>query len=256
MQPIRHVLAMAALATLAALANPAQAQATIDQAKATTKGIGGGDTAGFPITITQPGSYKLMSNLVIASPTVGAIHVTAPNVTIDLNGFSITGPNTCNPQTKTCTQAYGSVNGIYSEASNTTVMNGSVSGFSFAGISLHSRGSVARNVFVEHNILVGLFVNDGRIESATAQFNGSGMSLYGGVITNSYASNNLANGFNLNGGLLIASSAMSNGAAGVQFSGGGGGIRESFFQYNTGPAINSGGWGASMGNNLCNNLAC
>jgi hypothetical protein len=47
---------------------------------------------GFPYTITQPGSYKLSGNLSV--PTgLTAIYITVPKVTIDLNGFSITGIN-------------------------------------------------------------------------------------------------------------------------------------------------------------------
>jgi hypothetical protein len=44
---------------------------------------------GFPYTISQPGSYKLSGNLVVASLANG-IQITASNVTLDLNGFSIT----------------------------------------------------------------------------------------------------------------------------------------------------------------------
>src|SRR5271156_6144744 len=49
---------------------------------------------GFPYKITQPGSYKLSGNLVVPANTDG-IDINVSNVTIDLNGFKISGPVTC-----------------------------------------------------------------------------------------------------------------------------------------------------------------
>jgi len=45
-----------------------------------------------PITITEPGSYQLGSNLKVINRNVTAITVAADNVTIDLAGFTIEGP--------------------------------------------------------------------------------------------------------------------------------------------------------------------
>jgi hypothetical protein len=42
-------------------------------------------SGGFPYQITQSGSYTLSGNLV--SPSNTAINITAPNVTLDLNGL-------------------------------------------------------------------------------------------------------------------------------------------------------------------------
>jgi hypothetical protein len=53
----------------------------IDQAAVKTAG-------GFPFKITQPGSYRLTSNLVVPA-TANGIMVPASNVFLDLNGFSI-----------------------------------------------------------------------------------------------------------------------------------------------------------------------
>ena len=63
----------------------------IDQNKALAGNVTPGDTAGFPVTISQPGSYRLSSNLTVPSGQ-SAITITVPNVTIDLNGFSMTTP--------------------------------------------------------------------------------------------------------------------------------------------------------------------
>src|SRR5262245_19784313 len=42
-----------------------------------------------PVTIAVPGSYYLTSNLNVAGGP--AVAITAPNVTLDLNGFTISG---------------------------------------------------------------------------------------------------------------------------------------------------------------------
>jgi hypothetical protein len=101
---MNRTLAPVAAALLLLGLPAAHAQTTIDQNKAMTKGIGQGDSAGFPVTITQPGSYRLMSNLSVPAGLDGIV-ITAPNVTIDLNGYTIAGPNTCDVVAKTCTTA-------------------------------------------------------------------------------------------------------------------------------------------------------
>ena len=60
-------------------------------------GVTATDTAGFPVTIAASGSYRLTGNLVVTDKNTTVIEVTNPakQVTIDLNGFSISGPVTC-----------------------------------------------------------------------------------------------------------------------------------------------------------------
>ena len=67
----------------------------IDQTKALNGGVTANDTAGFPVTLSQPGHYRLTGNLTVSDPMAQAIYITAPNVTLDLNGFTIQGPNKC-----------------------------------------------------------------------------------------------------------------------------------------------------------------
>ena len=63
----------------------------IDQNRALAGNVTPGDTAGYPITLSQPGSYRLSSNLTVPF-NLTAIEVTTPFVIIDLNGFTISGP--------------------------------------------------------------------------------------------------------------------------------------------------------------------
>jgi hypothetical protein len=60
-----------------------------------TNGLTGCPTGGhFPIVICQPGSYRLSGNLTVPDANTTAIQITANDVAIDLNGFSISGPGT------------------------------------------------------------------------------------------------------------------------------------------------------------------
>ncbi len=106
---------------------------------------GRGSTAGFPIVINQPGSYKLATNLTNIPLNVDAIDIRANNVTFDLNGHAITGPGA------TGNNASG-IAGIFLMPPvffHSVVLNGSVSGFKF-GLNLGPY-SVYRDLFVSGN---------------------------------------------------------------------------------------------------------
>jgi hypothetical protein len=80
----------------------------------------------FPYVINKPGSYVLTSNLTVPSGAGYGIYISSPNVTVNLNGFAITGSlvctvSSCNSNTVTY--------GIYSAVQGATVENGFVSGF-------------------------------------------------------------------------------------------------------------------------------
>jgi hypothetical protein len=65
----------------------------------------------FPIQITEPGNYRLNTNFVGAGPTSTVISIESSDVTLDLNGFSISGPNA----------------GIRGSGRNIAISNGSIS---------------------------------------------------------------------------------------------------------------------------------
>jgi len=118
-------------------------------------------SGGFPYQITQPGSYRLSSDLVVSGST-NAINITTSNVTLDLNGFTITGP--------------GAYSGVYGISDNGTspvaiaIRNGSLSGWTFAvnlstcnycsvqQLSVHGGGSgiyAGTGALISGNILTG-----------------------------------------------------------------------------------------------------
>src|SRR5262245_43423647 len=67
----------------------------IDQDRALAGNVTLGDAPGFPVTISQSGSYRLSGNLTVTNVDTTVIQVTADAVTLDLNGFSIIGPAIC-----------------------------------------------------------------------------------------------------------------------------------------------------------------
>jgi len=62
----------------------------IDQNRALAGNVTPGDAPGFPVSITQPGSYRLSGNLLVGTTNVAAIQIMASDVTLDLNGFGVT----------------------------------------------------------------------------------------------------------------------------------------------------------------------
>jgi len=112
---------------IASLAGSAQAQTKINKPP----------PGGFPIKITKPGSYILTNNLFVSALLVNAINVTTSNVSIDLNGFSISGPGGASPGTGIGINASGT--------SNVSIRNGMVTQMGGSGVVLGDN-SVVRDV--------------------------------------------------------------------------------------------------------------
>jgi hypothetical protein len=103
----------------------------------------------LPVTISTQGLFCLTGNLATAQTSGNAIEIDANNVTLDLNGWKVGG------------QVAGTgtlATGIYSTAANVTIKNGIVRGFEY-GILLYGRGAVVRDMLVDQNTALGIFVN-------------------------------------------------------------------------------------------------
>lgn len=140
-----HLLPFAFFTALTIAATPAGAvdgSVLITQAKAIAGAVTPGDAPGFPVTITAGGSYSLASNLQVPAGLTGIL-VTGVEVTIDLNGFRITGGGG------------GSGIGINGRQRGLTVRNGTIRAFGGDGIS--SAGAM-------------LIVSDMRIEETPSAF--------------------------------------------------------------------------------------
>ena len=154
------------IAALALLASPALAVdgvREINQTCAETTGCFVGDTAGFPVTITQSGAYRLTSNLVLTSAHAVGISMATSEVSIDLNGFEIRGITDCGDGPG-CTNA-GTGKGIVPTSSflhGHSVRNGSVSGMGLYGVEIGQHGEV-KDVRANHNGGYGIVAGVGSV---------------------------------------------------------------------------------------------
>lgn len=132
-----------------------------------------GDTEGFPIRITNAGVYVLTSNITAPTFDTTAIVIEVDNVVLDLRGFSIIGPNICTGEPGDCEftfMAGGAVGAV--NVRNTTVKNGYVAGFGFAGLNLGEASKVS-NIHASHNRRVGIWTRAGsEIVNSVVSFNG------------------------------------------------------------------------------------
>lgn len=191
----------------------------------------------FPFSITTSGSYRLTGNLTVTSGADG-IDVSADNVTIDLNGFAITGAG----------GAGG--NGIASTNSQVTVRNGTVTGMGANGISLGANATIA-DVHAVGNGANGIVVgNAGLVTHCTVSGNGGvGISITG------------------SGSTVLQNSVYNNTSFGMEMSDTSSGFAFNVFLGNNGnhtvgslspPQLSPSpsGVASQMGSNMCNGNAC
>ncbi len=131
----------------------------------------------MPLTITESGSYILVSNLSINEPNITAIFIPTNNVTIDLNGFTIKGPGKGSSGTGIAINT--------DDNNNIVVQNGSVKHF-WLGVHLPGNNNRAENVRVSHCEGDGIFA--GRcsvIQNCQVAFCGAGVNTdYGSMVIN------------------------------------------------------------------------
>jgi len=194
----------------------------IDQNRAMAGHVTPGDTPGFPIVISVTGSYRLSGNLTVPDRLTTAIHVTADNVTIDLNGFSINGPTVCTSNPTNCGGSGGGA-GIHSgdfnigtiHARGIKVYNGTVRGMGFHGVRLMGDGSLTDRVFTINNGGPGIVMGSGSVINSTATMNG-GSGIIAGQVYNTVAEQNATGGiFVRQSGIAIGNRATFNGGVGL-----------------------------------------
>jgi len=247
---------------LAASAGAVDGTLEINQAKVLA--AGGGTYHAFGITAS--GSYRLTGNLTVPSGASGIV-VNASNVTIDLNGFSMTGGGA------------GSSFGIFAAAAivGTTVENGTVTGFN-AGVSLGD-SAIVKAVQVNSNSTSGIQVgNYSLVQGCTANNNGND-----GIIVNgngTLISGNAVNadsefGISVTGnGIVISGNTVTGNAGGISDVGSGGLISGNTLYKNGGGiqttdattayggnvldnnSLGNVSGGKSLGNNLCSGVVC
>ena len=160
----------------------------------------------IPYTISSSGSYYLTQNVSYGSTDANGITITADNVTLDLNGFTVTGPGS------------GTKDGIYADGKkNITVRNGVVQSWA-TGVSVGSGAMI--NCVVEdlrayNNSISGISVGNNYDEGhlitrCVADNNQTGINATGAEISHSSASNNSSDGISTFYSLLVNCQAVNN----------------------------------------------
>ena len=151
----------------------------LNQTCATQTGCFPGDGAGYPITIydaSGPRSFRLTSDLVLASASETAIFVNVADASIDLAGFQITRED-CLGSTTSCLVQGSSGGGIVHLGGfgndGLSVANGSIVGMGGYGIRAFDQADV-RNVRARWNSLAGIYTGDGStVEGCEVRENGA-----------------------------------------------------------------------------------
>lgn len=217
----RSRLLCAALVMTAAMpANGADGVLEINQTCAEGPGCFAGDSAGFPVQIANSGSYRLTGNLTVDDGATTVIRIFTAHVTIDLGGFTISGPAVCSDRPVTgCTNG-GTGDGIFAAVSpnhhDITIKNGDIRGMGDDAIALGNIGNVhvdriravsnagygfrlgprslVTNSYAHANLGLGISSGESaRVSDSTFMHNGgTGMSLGGGttIVTNCLTINN------------------------------------------------------------------
>ncbi len=171
---------------------------------------GDNDASPSVFKITQPGSYYLSSSFSVPNATRG-IEITANNVTIDLNGFTITGQT-------------GSINAIANSGAtdNVSILNGTIQSFGGTAVNLSAvaYGRI-ENVTVQNGASDAFRTSIGFIiRNCVARFNaGSGFIVGANTSLDSCSANsNSIDGFNV-GSVSVVRNCLASANGGAGFTG-------------------------------------
>lgn len=211
------------IACTLALAAAADGQVLIDQKSVLTGRVTPGDTPGFPLTLSQPGIYRLTGNITLPNDSTSGIKITGDNVTVDLNGFSIIGPVVCSSSPAVCpapTQAVG-IDAFIADGGGlapraTRILNGTVRGIGGTGILMNGAGNSVENVNADSNARGGILAF-GRVVNSSATLNGS-FGIFAVTVRGSTATGNHSEGIQLDasGGIADGNIVSFNGPVGIR----------------------------------------
>jgi hypothetical protein len=168
--------------------------------------IGQTPSTTFPIVIDTPGSYVLTSNLQV-STNFNCIQISADNVTLDLNGFALTGPGT---------GSGGS--GIYVNGySNITIMNGTVKDFRSSGIYFLSSAKIQlKDLKCTNNGQRGIYVENATVVNCIAEENlTDGIRAYYSTVKDCTSNDNTEDGIDVLSSTVLNCQAYSNTGRGI-----------------------------------------
>jgi hypothetical protein len=206
----RALIAASIVAALTISSTPALAAIIIiTQAKANAGGITPADTAGFPVTLSVPGAYRLDTNLTVPLGKVG-IAVRTHYVDIDMNGFRLYGWNSAG------TQRLG-VTGVDATFGVSKIHDGFISGFASEGIRLRGNSNqwVIENMTIQSNGTEGIdsaSIGYTRVLNSTIDANGTYGILCGDYchVEGSIVASNQIDGVLMRSGLVLGNTIAGN----------------------------------------------
>lgn len=152
----------------------------ISQACVNSGGCLSGDDAGFPVTISAPGSYILTSSLSGNHSSI-AIQITADRVSLDLNGFSVT---MCVGVICAIGDGFDAIHA--SETTGIRIHNGTVQGSKKICINVgnHAQLRDLNILDCSYGIFTGSYVQISNVNVVDSEFNGVYMGI-GSLLTQS-----------------------------------------------------------------------
>lgn len=235
---MRVRLLLALLMPFALPASAGEGALEISPACASGPGCFAGDTPGYPVQITAPGSYVLTGDLVLPDENTTGIEISNSPVTVDLAGHAIRRANCAGSD---CALLAGEGFGIFGGAasSGTTVRNGHVWGMGSVGLNLGTEcivdgadasrngrsgietqaGCVVSHCTAASNGVYGIRVGPGSsIQDSAARANGFAgfLAESGAVLRGNTAYLNQGNGITgVEGVTVIGNTAYQNGEYGI-----------------------------------------
>jgi len=240
-------------------------------------------SGGFPFAISQPGSYRLTSNVVVPSGATG-ITASADDVRLDLNGFSLIGPGSCFPNIdgggKLTSVSCSGLSGTGVEGLS-SLSNGTIRGFDVGVAHVADRAvELDRMLLTQNGTGLEAIGGDGSIRIGASRFStnfNDGVNTLGfagnAVVVDSAFERNGGYGLYLSSGLASHSSFAQNKAEGLRSNAGRGAVIESCYFEDNGFGVAGFGVGyrgsvfvdnttnvglgpVQLGDNLCGGSLC
>ena len=206
-RPLPLPLVGVLLGTVGASVVAAAGEVLITQQGALQGGVTPGDAPGFPVTISKPGVYSLASALNVNEEGRNGIVIQAPDVTVDLNGFTLHG------------RGKGNI-GIKGGRRSATIRNGTVTGFKSNGVEGAGDFWIVEEMRIVANGGTGIALGLGsfaRILASTVSRNAFGIVC--GIachIEGNAVSENVQTGIFISTGMVRGNSVIGNGGVGIQ----------------------------------------
>jgi hypothetical protein len=226
-----------------------------------------GDAAGLPVEIIHPGSYRLTSNLVTTDPNQTLISITSSEVTLDLGGFALKGPNFClNPVTTPCSQLGTGVGiDVTSDSDRISLRNGQIEGMGNTCVRMAGGMGQIHGLNIEacggDGIFIGFLSNV--FDNVVRRCAGSGIRFTGSANVHHNISDLNGQAGYLNGDVSPISATLLSDNIATQNGGPGLSLRTGDAYRGNALRANNGGsdnpqvtGGLSLGSNLCGNAAC